>query len=610
MIISKATQGVIPAWKGLALANLLDCVQDAATGNSIDRSRVIAATTMALLSYSAAHLRTLIFERNEEFVTEKLDQKIIYDYMRMRIKLSPTDLSNQDTLDLLYEASIIVGESHIMTAKGQKRWLSPSTFLTDTIVILTQIVTVISNISLLWFNIPTRSSDVLIIRTTAFFLCFLPPLAEFFQPAHPSMTKEEEALLSRQWMLNWIASDESYKQEVYLFDWGNWVLKEWEVAKAKTDDYYKRTYSRNTALPFTAAQECIQLSQYAFLALSAYSKSISVSSLTLYQNAASALIRAFQDFKNALLNVLEACFLSAALEECHRMVEERDQKRAGLLTYAPAVDEKGRKGMRIEAKNLSFTYPGADKPSLKNINLTIEPGETLALVGFNGGGKTTLVKVMMGLFEYEGELLIDGIEAKSYNPASLFARTTACFQDFQKYNMTVRENIAVGKWSSLYEDSELEAALAKGGASDVMGAAGSLDGLLCPYGVPQAAKARPEDDDKTALSGGQWQRMALARAFVRTNDASLVVFDEPSSALDAKAEHELFERIHSLSLSESGERARTTIYISHRFSTVRKADKIAVIEGGTISEIGNHESLMKLGGRYAEFFKLQADAFA
>lgn len=128
-------------------------------------------------------------------------------------------------------------------------------------------------------------------------------------------------------------------------------------------------------------------------------------------------------------------------------------------------------------------------------------------------------------FEYDGELLIDGIEAKSYNPASLLARTTACFQDFQKYNMTVRENIAVGKWSSLYEDQELEAALAKGGASDVAQAAGSLDGLLCPYGVPQAAKARPDDDEKTALSGGQWQRMALARAFVRTDEATLVVFE-------------------------------------------------------------------------------------
>lgn len=165
-----------------------------------------------------------------------------------------------------------------MNVKGQKRWLSPSSFLTDAVVMFTQMhvshipinssltdfhsITVVSNLSIIWFNLPTHSSDVLLIRSVAFFLCFLPPLAEFIQKPQRSMTKEEEALLQRQWMLNWIASDESFKQEVYLFDWGNWVLKEWEVAKAKTDDYYKRTFSRNIALPFTIAQESIQLFQY------------------------------------------------------------------------------------------------------------------------------------------------------------------------------------------------------------------------------------------------------------------------------------------------------------------------------------------------------------
>ncbi|KZS90673.1 P-loop containing nucleoside triphosphate hydrolase protein [Sistotremastrum niveocremeum HHB9708] len=269
--------------------------------------------------------------------------------------------------------------------------------------------------------------------------------------------------------------------------------------------------------------------------------------------------------------------------------------------------------MKIEARNLSFAYPGATEPVLRNINLVIEPGETLAIVGFNGGGKTTLVKVLMGLFEHEGLLEIDGRDVREYNPQTLHHHTTACFQDFQRYNLSTRENVGVGNWKLITNDESLESAMKKGGALEIVEEVGGLDAELTMFGGSvrsTQAKPPPNQPKVARLSGGQWQRVALSRAFIRSNDATLVVFDEPSSALDARAEHELFERIHSLSSSENGERCRTTIYISHRFSTVRKADKIAVMENGTISEFGNHQSLMQLGGRYAEFFKLQADAFA
>ncbi|KZT35937.1 P-loop containing nucleoside triphosphate hydrolase protein [Sistotremastrum suecicum HHB10207 ss-3] len=216
----------------------------------------------------------------------------------------------------------------------------------------------------------------------------------------------------------------------------------------------------------------------------------------------------------------------------------------------------------------------------------------------------------MGLFEHEGVLEIDGRNVREYNPQTLHRHTTACFQDFQRYDLTTRENVGVGDWKLINDDESLESAMKKGGALEVIQEVGGLDAVLTKHPARSTLARYAANQPKVSrLSGGQWQRIALSRAFIRSTDATLVVFDEPSSALDARAEHELFERIHSLSSSENGERRRTTIYISHRFSTVRKADKIAVMESGTISEFGNHQSLMQLGGRYAEFFKLQAEAF-
>ncbi|ORX35028.1 P-loop containing nucleoside triphosphate hydrolase protein [Kockovaella imperatae] len=256
--------------------------------------------------------------------------------------------------------------------------------------------------------------------------------------------------------------------------------------------------------------------------------------------------------------------------------------------------------MKLEVHNLSFTYPGTTKKALRGINLVIEPGEQLAIVGLNGGGKTTLVKVLMGLYDAKGSLSVNDLPIESYDPVSIHKRTSCLFQDFGQYELTLRENVGIGDLRYLEEDAKLELALERGGASEVVTKTG-LDGPLDPWYAPDRKQKAQ------ALSGGQWQRVALARAFLKSDDADLVVFDEPSSSLDPKAEAELFQKIHSLSMR--GGRKITTIYISHRFSTVRRADKIAVVENGTIIELGTHDELMRLGGRYQELFKLSKDGF-
>lgn len=240
----------------------------------------------------------------------------------------------------------------------------------------------------------------------------------------------------------------------------------------------------------------------------------------------------------------------------------------------------------IRFRNVSFQYPGTEAPVLQGVDLTIPAGSSLAIVGQNGAGKTTIAKLLCRLYDPTGgSIEADGVDLREVAPEAWRARVTAVFQDFIRFELTLRENVAPGG----AEDSEIEAALRDAGASGLA----KLDQIL--------ARGYPGGTD---LSGGQWQRVALARALcaVRTG-AGVVLLDEPTAHLDVRGEAEIFQRILKAT------RQVTTILISHRFSTVRHADRICVIEHGKVVELGSHEELMALGGRYRTMFDSQASRF-
>jgi len=246
----------------------------------------------------------------------------------------------------------------------------------------------------------------------------------------------------------------------------------------------------------------------------------------------------------------------------------------------------------FEFRNVSFRYPGSSRLVLNGLNFQLRPGERVALIGENGEGKTTIVKLLTRLYDpLEGQILLDGVDLREYDLADLYKEIGVIFQDYMRYEMTARENIAVGRIEEVNNLELLRRSAEKSMASDVVGKLGA--------GYDQMLGRRFEGG--VDLSGGEWQKVALARAYLR--DAQVLVLDEPTSALDARSEYEVFQRFAELTAG------KMALFISHRFSTVRMADRIVVLENGRIAEEGDHDALTSLGGRYAEMFELQAASY-
>ena len=246
----------------------------------------------------------------------------------------------------------------------------------------------------------------------------------------------------------------------------------------------------------------------------------------------------------------------------------------------------------FQFQNVSFVYPGTARRVLSNFNFSLNPGERVALIGENGQGKTTIVKLITRLYDpTEGAILLDGVDLREYDLTELHREIGVIFQDFMRYEMTARENIAVGRIEVPHTEEEIEYAAEKSLASEVIAKLGA--------GYDQMLGRRFESG--VDLSGGEWQKLALARAYLR--DAQLLILDEPTAALDARSEFEVFQRFAELT------QGKMALLISHRFSTVRMADRIVVLEGGKLVEEGTHDDLLARAGRYAAMFEMQAASY-
>jgi ATP-binding cassette subfamily B protein len=380
---------------------------------------------------------------------------------------------------------------------------------------------------------------------------------------------------------------DSSAKEIQTFGLGPSLIKKysdlfWKVFREDEKLAWKRSFA---SLGWGSLSTIAYYACYAWVIFRTLMATISIGSMTLYLVIFRQSQGTFTGIFDGVAKLYENSLFMENLFEFLDIPERKDP--SPETVFAPLDPALG-----IELRDVSFRYPGQTADAIHGLSLKILPGEKVALVGENGSGKTTLIKLLTRLYEpNSGQILYQGRDLRSWTLAELRQKIGVIFQDFVKYQLSIKENVGFGSIEDADDLVKIEIAASKGGMNDVLA-------------------ELPEKWETTLggwfqkgreLSGGQWQKIALSRAFMR--DGEVIILDEPTSALDAEKEFEIFKRFKDLT---SG---KTAILISHRFSTVRMADKIVVLKAGQIEEVGSHAELIARAGIYARLFEMQAEGY-
>lgn len=390
----------------------------------------------------------------------------------------------------------------------------------------------------------------------------------------------------RRMYMETVLAREDYAKEVQLFDLGPEFLKRYREIFEKLYGEERRLTIRRDLWGFGMGfvGSLAFYGAYAWIAVSALLSRITLGEMTMY-------LVVFKQGQTAVATILSSIGGmyedNLYLSNLYEYLEQPVEPHLGKAVVGPEP------GAGIRFEDVWFTYPGSTMPALRGINLHVKAGQSLGLVGVNGSGKTTMIKLLTGLYTPQhGRVLLDGLDLREWGRDALRRRIGVIFQDFARYQLELGENIGVGEVLHLQDEERWRRAAHKGKAADFI--AELPDGYKTQLGRWFG--------NGRELSMGQWQKVSLARAFMR-EQADILVLDEPTAAIDAAAEAEIFAHFQELT------RGRVAILISHRFSTVRMADMIVVLDSGSILEQGTHDELMSKGGRYASLFSLQAAGY-
>ncbi|HEY4852605.1 MAG TPA: ABC transporter ATP-binding protein [Streptosporangiaceae bacterium] len=488
-------------------------------------------------------------------------------------------MTHASQLDLLFFEDS--GSYDLLRQAGQEVQVRPLTMLSSAFGLVQTMVTFATMIGLLVTLSPALAV-----------LALLAPLPAFVTDARYGKRGFLVSLLTspmrrRMQYLNDLVATDTYAKEVKLFGLAPFLIGRFRLL---ADSFYARQrrliVRRHLAgMALTSISTVAGTATYGYVAFAALSGRLTLGDMTFYAVAATSVQTSVQALFQGTAGMYEN---NLYLDILYRLLSAPARITA---PPQPRVLPESLRG-HVVFDHVSFGYPGMASRVLDDVCVEIRPGQMLALVGRNGAGKSTMIKLLCRLYDPDGgRILLDGTDIRELDPAELRSRIGALFQDHVTYQATAGENIGLGDVDHIDDLQRIEAAAARSGAAELI--SGLSEGYETPLGK--------WFDQGANLSGGERQAIALGRAFMR--DAPILILDEPSAALDAHAEHELFGRLRDLAAG------RTAIYVSHRFSTVRQADHIVVLDGGRVAEEGTHEDLLAAGGAYAQMFILQAESY-
>ncbi|KAI0352872.1 P-loop containing nucleoside triphosphate hydrolase protein [Trametes cingulata] len=599
-------RGAFPALRGYSHALIIDEVQRSILSGDFAVAQVLRHGLAELLRMACETIVDSVASSNENVVQTSARFLVEHAQLEYRLRPDVPTLSDPAVRDLLQEADIFVRSFSGYSSFGL---FSPLDFM-RIITLVSELLTHFWVLSTLTFG--TTPLPVILLSVA---LSALPSLLSFSggtpKPWDNHTSRLEARLAAKQEAMRHLAQSDAYRPEVMLFDLGPWILRSWARARKALLGLERRHESCETDLSSKLLSQlylsgAFSAFEHIPVLLVLNSSSSSLGAFTLYRNALQSMFLTAGALVQTLRMAFQGVFLMGAFAAATKLRPRLEPAPDRIIPYRPSQG-----GVAIDMRNVSFTYPGNKMPSLRGVSLSVRPGETVAIVGCNGSGKTTLAKVLLRIFDFDGgDFFLNGIDVRSLHPQEYHTHVTAVFQGFSKFSTSVKGNVGVGYVPEMHDAAAVSAALGLAGADELVrslpeGIQTTLDGDMSYHvGCEGFSAGGPPSRKPHGLSGGEWQRIAISRAFMRAKrpEVELLVFDEPTSSLDAHAQKQFFDTVEKISRDPDGNRTKTVVFITHRLSTARRADKIAMMEGGTITEFGTHQELLSRNGRYAAMY--------
>ncbi|CAK5275788.1 unnamed protein product [Mycena citricolor] len=592
-------RSIVPAFRGYSQALIIDELQSLVTSGNFTWARLLYLVGSELTRRLFESLLDSFAAANETKVIDSARFFVERAQLEQRLRLDIPTLADPQVRALLQESDLFA-RSFSGSGFGL---LSPLDFI-HIISLTTEIFSHVLLILSLTGGAPAQLGVLLLSVVSATLPLLLARLRCSEVHSETMYTTQETRAAERQErMRNW-AYNEAHRPEIELFGLGGWILDTWTKARQLVLDseqnHHLRDLSPLSRLNFS---DLLFALQNVPLVLLLQTSSASLGSLTLYRSSIQAVIYASKNLLATSTMAFQGIFFMSAFCAGRNIKPQLQPDEEDSVCYNTSLN-----GASIQARNLSYTYPGASEPALDNISFTLNAGETLAIVGYNGSGKSTLAKILLRIIDFDsGELYVNDVDIRRYEPSDYHQHITGVFQGtnggFSKFNTTVRENVGLGRVERLRSKSLVEKSIRLAQADDLVNS--------LPYGL-RTDLDTPGFESMSypgqgfsrlhGLSGGEWQRLSIARAFMRASEpqVDLMLFDEPTSSLDAHAQNQIFDAIHRISHSGRG---KSVIFITHRLYIAKRADKVAMMQDGTIIEFGSHDELIKRDGAYAALYR-------